>query len=101
MSVNRSLIWSGALVAVLGALLLIFQATIFVIFGDWYSFSLLEILQHLRWHDSLITGVQGIDNGVDMALAVPLPVVLIVIGGLTALVGYRALQDEIKWSRRD
>jgi hypothetical protein len=99
MTFYKGLIGTGITVGVLGFLVLIFQATIFLIFGQWYGFSILEILTRLNLHDYLTTNVAGLDDTVNMLLNVPLTVVLIVIGGLIGFAGFHALRDELKWSR--
>lgn len=95
----RGTIIVGTVLAVLGLITLIFQATLFIAFQVWYSFSILDILQRFRWREALDTGVVGFDDGVDWVLGVPLPFALIVLGSFIGLVGYKLLLDEEAWHR--
>ena len=89
----------GTVFTVLGLITLIFQATLFIAFQVWYSFSILDILQRFDWRQALDTGVVGFDNGVDWVLAIPLPIALLVLGIVIGLLGYKLLLDEEAWHR--
>jgi hypothetical protein len=101
MSFCRGLIIVGTVMAVLGLITLIFQATLFIVFQVWYSFSILGILRRLEWRDALDTGVIGFGNAVDWGLGVPLPIARRFLGALIGLIGYKLLLDEEAWHRFD
>jgi hypothetical protein len=97
----RGMIVVGTVMAALGLITLIFQATLFIVFQVWYSFSILDILQRFDWRDALDTGVVGFDDAVDWVLGVPLPIALLILGALIGLIGYKLLLDEEAWHRFD
>lgn len=99
MGFYRGMIITGTVMAVLGLLTLIFQATLFLAFQVWYSFSILDLLQRFNWRAALDTGVVGFDQGVDWVLGIPLPLALLALGFLIGLLGYKLLLDEQAWHR--
>jgi len=99
MKFYRAVIIAGVTMTILGVLVLTFQTTMYLVFGEWYGFSILEILQRLTIRVHLYTNVDGFDDAVDWLLDFPLPVVLIVVGSLTGFLGFHGLQQEKEWYR--
>lgn len=99
MKFYRSLIAAGIAITILGMLVLTFQATMYLMFGEWSGLSILNILQRLTIRSYLYTNVDGFDDAVDWLLDFPLPVVLIVVGSVIGLLGFHGLQEEKEWYR--
>ena len=99
MKFYRGMMWVGTVVAVLGFIILIFQGTLYFIFGVWYDFSILDILQRVGLRDKFYTGVDGFDDAVDWLLRFPLPLVLLGLGCFFGLVALKRFHDEKTWYR--
>ena len=99
MKFYRGMIWVGAVIAVIGLIILIFQATLYVVFDIAYNFSLLDILQRFGLRDWFYSGVNGFDQSIDWALDFPLPLILIGVGGFIGLIAWKLLHDEAVWHR--
>lgn len=95
----KSLIALGATLTIVGLLLLLFQAGLYLAFGDIHVFSAFGFLQRLGWERLLATGVVGFDATVEWALALPLGVVLAMIGVMIGVLGGSALQQEKFWHK--
>src|SRR5690242_20571618 len=99
MKFYRGLMWVGTVVAVLGFIILIFQATLYFSFDVWYDFSILDILERIGLRNKFYTGVEGFDDTVDWLLHFPLPLVLLGSGCFIGLVAFKRFQDEKAWYR--
>ena len=99
MKFYRTLTAAGIAITMLGVLVLTFQATMYLMFREWYGFSILDILQRLTIRSYLYTNVDGFDDAVDWLLDFPLTVVLIVVGSVIGFLGFHGLREEKEWYR--